>query len=136
LCISSRQICFLRSSSELELFSFAICEHYKAVQNSMQILIVALVWNMSEVVRYSNYAINLIGILFVALTWFRYIICYCFIPNWCGKWNSFMVLAINYVKDDHHCIITTSNQLNITFTFYCFIVSIVFCCIRELSWIY
>ena len=39
----------------------------------------------------------------------------------------FVGVALNYINDGHHYITTTSNQLNITSNFNCFIVSVMVC---------
>jgi very-long-chain (3R)-3-hydroxyacyl-CoA dehydratase len=100
----------------------AVCDHYKPVQTSFQFPTMVLVWNMSEVIRYSYYATNLMGIPFQVLTWLRYTLFIVLYPIGACSEVLCMFAALPDIKNDHDRNITMPNELNATFNFYYFII--------------
>ena len=101
----------------------AVCDRYKLVQTSIQFPTMVLVWNMSEVIRYSYYATNLIGIPFEVLTWLRYTLFIVLYPIGAGSEVLCMFAALPDIKNDHNTPnITMPNEWNVTFNFYYFII--------------
>lgn len=104
----------------------AICDHYKPVQSSIQFSTMVLVWNMSEVIRYSYYATNLIGVPFKVLTWLRYTLFIVLYPIGAGSELLCMLAALPDIKNDHNRNIAMPNEMNVTFNFYYFIIILMF----------
>jgi very-long-chain (3R)-3-hydroxyacyl-CoA dehydratase len=100
----------------------AVCDHYKPVQTSIQFPTMVLVWNMSEVIRYSYYATNLMGIPFRGSTWLRYTLFIVLYPIGACSEVLCMFAALPDIKNDHDRNITMPNKWNATFNFYYFII--------------
>ena len=97
----------------------AICEHYPVVPSSIQFASMVIVWNMSEVIRYSYYATNLMGTPIDVLTWLRYTLFIVLYPIGAGSELLCMATALPAIKlnqDDRS--ITMPNSWNVTFNFY------------------
>ena len=100
----------------------AICEHYPLVPTSIQFASMVIVWNMSEVIRYSYYATNLIGAPIYILTWLRYTLFIILYPI--GAISELLCMfsalpAIKSSQEDRN--ITMPNSWNFTFNFYYFV---------------
>ena len=96
----------------------AICQFSKPVQASIPFSSMVLVWNMSEIVRYSYYASNLIGFPIEILTWLRYTLFIILYPIGAGSELLCMWLALPEIKNDEARCVTMPNRFNATFSFY------------------
>ena len=103
----------------------AICEHYPLVPSSIQFASMMIVWNMSEVIRYSYYATNLMGTPIDILTWLRYTLFIVLYPIGAASELLCMGSALPAIKSNQEeRSVTMPNSLNVTFNFYYFLIII------------
>ena len=103
-----------------------ICGHYECIHSSIQFSTMILAWNMSEIIRYSYYAINLMGIPVGVMTWLRYSLFIVLYPMGAGSEFLCMMKALPDIKKDQERNILMPNKFNITFNFYYMIIFFMF----------
>ena len=96
----------------------AICDRYECVHYSIQLSTMVLAWNISEIIRYSYYAVNLVGRQIAALTWLRYTLFIVLYPIGAGSELACMITALPDIKADQSYNIPMPNKVNVTFNFY------------------
>ena len=96
----------------------AICERYPLVPSSIQFAVMVIVWNMSEVIRYSYYAANLLGTPIDILTWLRYTLFIVLYPIGAGSELLCMYIALPAIQSNEDRSISMPNSWNVTFNFY------------------
>ena len=96
----------------------AICDRYQHLHYSIQLSTMILAWNISEIIRYSYYAVNLAGSQIAALTWLRYTLFIVLYPIGAGSELACMITALPDIKRDQSYNIPMPNKLNVTFNFY------------------
>ncbi|KAL3121438.1 hypothetical protein niasHT_006250 [Heterodera trifolii] len=91
---------------------------------SLGVPMLLLAWSITEVVRYSFYALNLLNAVPYALTWMRYTFFIALYPMGAGGEVLTMVAALGEIARRKHFTIEMPNSWNMSFNFYYIVIAL------------
>uniref|UniRef100_A0A183C0U8 Very-long-chain (3R)-3-hydroxyacyl-CoA dehydratase n=1 Tax=Globodera pallida TaxID=36090 RepID=A0A183C0U8_GLOPA len=91
---------------------------------SVGVPMLLLAWSITEVVRYSFYALNLLNSVPYALTWMRYTFFIALYPMGAGGEVLTMIAALDEIARRKHFTIEMPNSWNMSFNFYYVVIAL------------
>ncbi|KAI1716441.1 protein tyrosine phosphatase-like protein, PTPLA domain-containing protein [Ditylenchus destructor] len=104
---------------ELQIFQTAAILESRA---SIGVPMLLVAWSITEVVRYSFYALNLLKAVPHVLTWMRYTFFIALYPLGASGEVITMISALPEIGERKHFTLEMPNALNFGFSFYCFVI--------------
>ncbi|KAI1724325.1 protein tyrosine phosphatase-like protein, PTPLA domain-containing protein [Ditylenchus destructor] len=89
---------------------------------SIGVPMLLVAWSITEVIRYSFYALNLLKAVPHVLTWMRYTFFIALYPLGASGEVITMISALPEIGEKKHFTLEMPNALNFGFSFYCFVI--------------